>query len=97
MYVSGGSEPDAFPVGLEDLGGCVLDVLESLVAAQLAQGAALVALDQEEPVEAVLAAPFDAASDLLLAQAAVALHTQVLVELVETPAKTCFDIRQRSS
>ena len=90
MYVGAptccGPESNAFPVGLEDFCWGVFDVLEPSVSAEVFQSARFVTLDHEEFVEAVLPTAFHRTTDLIFTQAAVTLHTDVL--LVDTPKGT---------
>ncbi len=73
------SDAESFVICFEDFGGRVLHRLKFLVAAPLAERAVLSALDEEEPIEAVVAAAFPAFGDVLLAHGAVAVHASRLL------------------
>ena len=84
---------EAFVVGLEDLRWRVLDVLKLPVAAPLAERAGLAALDEQEAVEAVVAAPLAPLHLVLLAEGAIAVH--LVSVLVETPEKIKMSFSKR--
>ena len=84
INVLGRPHAEALVVSLEDLCRSVLDVLEPSIAAPLAEGAAFAALDEEETIEAVVAAAFAASHLVLFAERAVAVHlVRVFVEAPE--------------
>ena len=85
---------EAFVVGLEDLRWRVLDVLKLPVAAPLAERAGLAALDEQEAVEAVVAAALAPLHLVLLAEGAIAVH--LVSVLVKTPEKIKPSFSKRS-